>query len=201
MRVSSIHSLLAAFLLLTAVPGKAQKTPAAAPLAPSAAKDAALARAVHEVGRIDALRSTLARTFAAGGVIATESTFAQVCKPVKVEAMKVAKANGWSFAQLAERNRNPDNALDAEGRRGFRQLQRDPTLVALVLRTSMNGARGVRYVRRITVENACLACHGARDARPGFVKQGYPNDRAFGFASGDLRGIYSVFIPDAADRR
>ena len=201
MRVSSIHPLIAGFLLLASVSVGAQETAAATRLVPSAATDAAVARAVLEVGRIDALRSTLARTFAAGGVVATESTFAQVCKPVKAEAMKVAKANGWSFAQLAERNRNPENALDAEGRRSFRQLQRDPALMGLVLRTSMNGARGVRYVRRIAVENACLACHGARDARPEFVKKGYPNDRAFGFRAGDLRGIYSIFIPDAADRR
>ena len=44
--------------------------------------------------------------------------------------------------------------------------------------------------------SACLACHGANDARPEFVKQGYPEDKAFDFEVGDLRGLYSVFVPD-----
>ncbi|MFO8099786.1 MAG: hypothetical protein R6T83_09240 [Salinibacter sp.] len=32
--------------------------------------------------------------------------------------------------------------------------------------------------------------------RPDFVKEGYPDDRAYGFEPGDLRGIYAVFVPD-----
>jgi hypothetical protein len=32
--------------------------------------------------------------------------------------------------------------------------------------------------------------------RPEFIKQHYPLDRAFGFRAGELRGLYSVFIPD-----
>lgn len=157
-----------------------------------------IARAVQEIEGIDALRSSLARTFAAGGVAATDSTFAQVCKPVKGEAMRVAKETGWSIAQLAERNRNADNVLDPEARRAVHQLQRDPGLLAVTRRTTYKGVAGTRYLRRITVETSCLACHGARDTRPAFVVKNYPADKAYGFAAGDLRGVYSVFIPDSA---
>lgn len=160
-----------------------------------------IARAVQEIEAIDALRSSLARTFAAGGVAATDSTFAQVCKPVKGESMRVAKETGWSIAQLAERNRNVDNALDAEARRAFHQLQRDPGLLGVTRRTTYKGVAGTRYLRRITVEPACLACHGARDKRPAFIEKNYPADKAYGFAAGDLRGVYSVFIPDSAGNR
>lgn len=53
-----------------------------------------------------------------------------------------------------------------------------------------------RVVReRITVDRACLACHGAKEERPAFVKENYPGDRAYGFEVGDLRGAYSVFVP------
>lgn len=158
----------------------------------------ATARAVQEIEALDALRSSLARTFAAGGVAATDSTFAQVCKPVKGKAMQLAKETGWSVAQLAERNRNPDNALDAEARRTFHQLRRDPGLMSLTRRTTYKGVAGTRYLRRITVESSCLACHGARNTRPDFVVKNYPADMAFGFAAGDLRGVYAVFIPDTA---
>jgi len=100
--------------------------------------------------------------------------------------------------QLAERNRNPENALDPEARRAFQQFVRDTGLTDLVRRTSHNGVTGSRYFRRITVESACLACHGSRASRPAFVASRYPTDRAYGFAAGDLRGVYSVFIPDAS---
>ena len=58
------------------------------------------------------------------------------------------------------------------------------------------GQPGFRYYRRIIVEGSCLACHGARESRPQFVKDGYPDDRAYNFEAGDLRGVYSVFIAD-----
>jgi hypothetical protein len=48
------------------------------------------------------------------------------------------------------------------------------------------------------VEDACLACHGSEDTRPDFVKQGYPDDKAFDFEVGDLRGVYSGFVPDGS---
>jgi hypothetical protein len=51
------------------------------------------------------------------------------------------------------------------------------------------------------VESSCLACHGARDARPAFVKESYPQDKAFAFKAGDLRGAYSVFLPSRAPAR
>ncbi|MBK6485979.1 MAG: DUF3365 domain-containing protein [Gemmatimonadetes bacterium] len=160
-----------------------------------------LARAVAEVEQLDALRSTLARTFAAGGVSATDSTFDQVCKPVKMQAMSVAKANGWSIAQLAERYRNPENALDAEAARVFGAMQRDPEMMGQWVHATRDGSTGVRYFRRITVESSCLACHGARAERPAFVQQRYPADKAYGFSAGDLRGVYSVFLPDSIRRK
>lgn len=36
---------------------------------------------------------------------------------------------------------------------------------------------------------------------PEFVQRTYPRDRAHGFAPGDLRGVYAVFVPaDSAKR-
>lgn len=194
-RLSLVVPFAAAVALVPAVGAHAQGAPR------SGVPNEALARAVHEVEQLDALRSSLARTFAAGGVAANDSTFAQVCKPVKAQAMKVAKENGWLVAQLAERNRNAENALDAGAQRAFMQMRRNPTVMGEWVRSTFKGQWGTRYFRRITVEPACLACHGKREGRPEFVKRNYPNDKAFGFAAGDLRGVYSVFIPDSASRR
>ena len=64
-------------------------------------------------------------------------------------------------------------------------------------RTRRGETDGWRYARRITVQPSCLACHGPKDQRPDFVKTGYPDDRAYGFEAGDLRGLYAVFVPDS----
>jgi hypothetical protein len=157
----------------------------------------ALARAVREVERLDAMRSTLARTFDAQGVAADESTFQQVCRPVGQQAQQIGKENGWVVVQMAEKYRNPRHRLDPEGQRLFRLFAGDVTLQGLWTRTEQDGRPGTRYLRRIRVEAACLACHGPVDRRPAFVAQRYPDDRAHGFAVGDLRGLYSIFVPDA----
>jgi hypothetical protein len=157
----------------------------------------ALSRAVEEVERLDALRSGLAGSFGATGLQATGETFRQVCAPVGARAREVAAQNGWTVQQLALKNRNPANALDEDARRVYELMERNPGIDGLWEHTTFAGTPGLRYFRRITVERACLACHGPRDERPAFVRDGYPQDRAFDFAVGDLRGLYAVFIPDS----
>ena len=154
-----------------------------------------LGKAVAEIERLDALRSTLAATFAQSGAPADQKSFGEVCKPVGQSMQQGATANGWLARQVAVRFRNPANAADAEAEAQLRRFQANPKMRAVVLNTTMNGRAGVRYLRRITVESSCLHCHGEKAARPAFVIQNYQQDRAFGFRAGDLRGAYSVFIP------
>lgn len=156
----------------------------------------ALARAVREVERLDALRSALAGAFGAKGVPADERTFQQVCRPVAQQGQRIAQENGWVFVQMVERYRNPRHRPDTDGQRLFRLFAEDRTLFGLWMRTELDGRPGLRYLRRIPVDAACLACHGPKDRRPEFVEQRYPDDRAYDFDVGDLRGLYSVFIPD-----
>ena len=53
--------------------------------------------------------------------------------------------------------------------------------------------------RPIYMERACLSCHGDRDKRPDFIIKKYPEDRAYGFKDGDLRGIITVTAPLGAE--
>jgi hypothetical protein len=156
-----------------------------------------LGQAVREVERLDALRSTLAGAFGGKGVSADAGTFQQVCRPVGQQGQQMAQDNGWVFVQLAERYRNPRHRLGVGDQPLFRLFADNPDLFGLWMRTEQAGRSGTRYLRRIRVEAACLACHGPEGQRPEFVKQRYPDDRAHGFAVGDLRGLYAVFIPDA----
>lgn len=176
-----LHLILAVLLV---APVAAQPTPSALPVA------------VAELERIDALRSGLAGTFAMTGAPADQAAFARVCQPVGMAMQQAAAANGWQAGQVAVRFRNPANRADAEAERVLQQMARDASLQAVTLRTSKEGKAGARYLRRITVESSCLLCHGARETRPEFITRQYPDDRAYGFAVGDLRGAYSVFMPD-----
>lgn len=157
---------------------------------------AVLARVVRETEGLDGLRSALARSLSAGGAPDLE-TFQRVCRPVGLRAKHVSRETGWTVEQLAVRYRNPAHAPDREARDVQSRLAATPGLMGMWLRTSQGGVAGFRYFRRITVEPACLACHGAKDARPAFVRERYPRDRAYGFQPGDLRGLYAVFVPDS----
>jgi len=154
-----------------------------------------LAKAVSEMERLDAMRSGLAATFAQSGAPADLAAFGRVCKPVGMGMQQAAAANGWTARQVAVKFRNPANEADAEAVAQLERFATDSLLRALILNTSQNGQPGVRYLRRITVESSCLLCHGERASRPAFVTANYPQDRAFDFRVGDLRGAYSVFIP------
>jgi len=78
----------------------------------------------------------------------------------------------------------------------IQKMEKDTELISFWKKSKV----GLHYFRRIDVQKACLKCHGSKDHRPNFVKKGYPNDKAFGFIVGDLRGIYSVFIPNQSSR-
>jgi hypothetical protein len=176
------------------VAGALSLTGSAAFLLPS--PDDTLARAVTEVERLNDLRETLARQFETNPA-ATEGRFLEVCRPVGVEAERLASETGWNVRQLADKYRNPVNRADREALHFLHLLAADTSVQGMWVRTAMNGQKGLRYFRRITVREACMPCHGTREARPDFIREGYPLDRAYNFEVGDIRGVYSVFVPDA----
>jgi hypothetical protein len=156
----------------------------------------AVSRSVEQaIIGLDALRSGLAKTITAGDSV-DAGTFAQVCKPVGMQAKAISQENGWIVKQIALKYRNPNNQADAEAAGIFPRFEASSGLDSLWIRTEHDRTPGWRYFRRIEVERSCLACHGAKDSRPGFVREKYPDDRAFDFEEGDLRGLYSVFVED-----
>ncbi len=160
------------------------------------APDSALQTAVQrEIEALDAMRSGLARTIDEESV--DQGTFARVCKPVGQRAKALSDSTGWMVRQIAAKYRNPANQLDDAGAEVYPRFADNPSRLRLWTRTTMDGTPGWRYYRRIVVEPSCLACHGGQADRPAFVKQNYPDDRAYGFSAGDLRGLYAVFVPDS----
>lgn len=148
------------------------------------------------VREVDQLRISNAATLEPGQEV-TQETFGEVCRPVGVRVQAIAAEEGWVFRQLATRNRNPANYPDPEAERLIARFESEQDLMDLWVRTNIDGEDGYRYMRRIETQGTCLACHGARDERPAFVVENYPEDRGYGFVAGELRGVYSVFVHDS----
>ncbi|MGP1384378.1 MAG: Tll0287-like domain-containing protein [Thainema sp.] len=158
---------------------------------------AELAKAVQEIEHLDSLRSGLASTLEGQTEEPTLQTMQEVCKPVGMKAMQLGQENGWQVKQIANKYRNPAHAPDnPNAEAALAQFEQHPDLVGFWERETINGQAGTRYFRRINVEASCLACHGSENSRPQFVKDNYPQDLAYDFQVGDLRGMYSVFMPD-----
>lgn len=156
-----------------------------------------LSKAVQEIERLDALRSGLASTLEGRTEEPTLQTMKEVCCPVGMRAMQLGEENGWQVKQIATKYRNPDHAPDnLKAQIALAKFQQDQDLMGFWDRETINHQLGTRYYRRITVEQSCLACHGSKERRPQFVQENYPQDLAYDFRVGDLRGMYSVFIPD-----
>lgn len=154
-----------------------------------------MAEVVESIEALDRMRSRLAATIADADGAVDRTTFANVCRPVGRQAMELSSENPWTVQQMAVRYRNPAHEADPEARGIHGLLEQEPGVEAVWIRSRRDGVQGYRYLRRITVERSCLACHGAAQDRPAFVRDQYPHDRAFGFEAGDLRGVYSVVVP------
>ena len=188
----AVPAVAALALLAAGAAGGCTSDPAPAPEAPPNRVEG---KVVEAVEAIDAMRSGLAQTVTEPKV--DRETFARVCKPVGQRAQAVGQRNGWTVQQLARKYRNPAHRLDSTAADVYETFAADTEQTSTWVRVDRPARSGWRYFRRITVEPSCLACHGAKADRPDFVKAGYPDDRAYGFEPGDLRGLYSVFVPDS----
>ncbi|WP_017660346.1 Tll0287-like domain-containing protein [Baaleninema simplex] len=185
--VRGVWSLVLALCCLTvwSLPARAQQV-----------DPAELSNAVNEIEQIDRMRSGLASTIEDSPTEPTLQTMKEVCKPVGMRAKQLGEETGWQVKQIAKKYRNPAHAPDTEtASEALDLFEKNLNLVGFWQEETIDGQAGTRYYRRINVESSCLACHGAKNERPKFVKEKYPQDLAYDFEVGDLRGMYSVFIP------
>ncbi len=143
------------------------------------------------------LKTELQHAMEAGGP--TEAI--DVCQTVAPEiATQQSQDTGWDIGRTALRLRNPMNAPDLwertilerfEARKAqgedVRTLEQHETV-------NENGQRYFRYMKAIPTAELCTSCHGT-DLAPGVrakLADLYPDDRATGFAVGDIRGAFTL---------
>lgn len=128
----------------------------------------------------------------------------EICRTRAPEiAARLSRDSGAKVSRTALRVRNPSNAPDDLQRAVLEQFAADlaagqlqPPLEAAV-EINRGGNVERRYMRAIPTDALCLTCHGtelAPDVKAAIAKA-YPDDQATGFATGQLRGAFSVIWP------
>lgn len=102
--------------------------------------------------------------------------------------------SGTIFNNVSDRPRNPANRADRDElaaiewfRANPREKERMDSIVAA------DGKSYLLYTAPIWVETFCLKCHGSRDEAPPSIRDSY--DAAYGYRTGELRGVVSIKIP------
>ncbi|MFZ5875896.1 MAG: Tll0287-like domain-containing protein [Nitrospirota bacterium] len=168
---------------------------AGSPAGLAADADQKKVRAQEIAHELLSLRSALARTFISADTEVTEQTFQRVCAPVGARAKELAAQEGIVIRQTAIKNRNPAHAATLSEVAVLEGFLKDPAKQDQWDQIEMDGKSYQRYMRRIDVEEPCLRCHGPKTSRPEFLAKKYPEDKAFDFGVGDLRGAIVVMVP------
>ncbi len=113
----------------------------------------------------------------------------------------ISKSLGVKIARVSHRRRNPANSANAYERelikKYIEQLKAGKNPEPVVL----NVDTGYIFYAPIVIEKPlCLTCHGivGRELSPElheFIKQYYPTDSAYNFRTGDVRGLWKIFVP------
>lgn len=150
----------------------------------------------QKMRELNQMRESLAQTIPAKAEI-TEATFAAVCRPVGAELKRWAEANGVRALQISHKNRNPAHGVPAELKDAYQEFSTQSDLVEkkvpLLQKEGPQKTPQTVFLARIPVVQACLRCHGERANRPQFIVDKFPQDKAYGFKVGDLRGVYAIW--------
>lgn len=152
--------------------------------------------AVSAAEEIIQMRSTLARNFIKPDVEITEETFKNVCGAVAKRVKEIMEKDGYKIRHVSAKNRNPLNAATSEEVNILETFDHNREIKGQWDIVETDGKKFQRYMKPIFVEDVCLACHGTKEKRPQFIVDNYPEDKAYDFKTGDLRGMVEVIFPE-----
>jgi hypothetical protein len=127
----------------------------------------------------------------------------EVCKEEAPRLAQQASAEtGWSIRRVSLRNRNPKAVPDAWERAALEEFDKraaagaNPATLEKAELVTVDGKPTMRYIKALPTQELCLACHGpaarlspAVSAR---LQALYPDDRAIGYAPGEIRGAMTI---------
>lgn len=132
---------------------------------------------------------------------------AAVCRDLAPQiAGTLSRRNGWQVTRVGTRVRNPLLGLPDAWERGVlntfaTRAANGEDLATMSFGEVVDNAGNpeYRYMKAIPVGPNCVLCHGSAEQIPDSVEQSlaqfYPQDKATGYALGDLRGAVSIRQP------
>lgn len=129
-----------------------------------------------------------------------------VCRDKAPElARSASEKTGWTIRRVSLRNRNPKAVPDAWERTALDDFDRraaageSPATLEKGEIVGQGAQKEFRYMKALPVQQICLACHGPADSLSPAVKaqlkQHYPDDKAIGYALGQIRGAMTIRKP------
>lgn len=148
---------------------------------------------------VTALNEEIARSGAEGAI--------GVCRDMAPPmAKEVAMSTGWQLKRVSLKARNASRATPDEWERAVLEefdrrvaVGEDPAKVEKAEVVDKDGQRAYRYAKALPTQALCLNCHGALDTLTPEVrarlKEHYAEDRATGYAVGQVRGAIVATKP------
>lgn len=130
-----------------------------------------------------------------------------VCKDLAPQLIrKKREETGWDIRRVSLKTRNAERGTpDAWEATQLADFDRraaageKPETIETSEIVSTNGRPVLRYMKALPVSEVCLSCHGPVDGLDADLRQKladhYPNDRATGYAKGQIRGALTVKRP------
>lgn len=147
-----------------------------------------------------ALQGQLSSAMAEGGPTAAIGA-CNVAAPAIAQAASAER--GWSVGRTSLKLRNPANKPDEWELAVLREFEarkaagEDPGKLDHAEIVEADGGRTFRYMKAIVTQPVCTRCHGVDIAAEvtASLDELYPQDRARGFAAGDIRGAFTIARP------
>ncbi|MEF8727245.1 MAG: DUF3365 domain-containing protein [Accumulibacter sp.] len=130
-----------------------------------------------------------------------------VCKDLAPQLIrKKREETGWDIRRVSLKTRNAErgtpDAWEAARLADFDRRaaagEKPETIEASEI-VSLNGRPVLRYMKALPVSEVCLGCHGPADGLDADLRrtlsEHYPDDRATGYAKGQIRGALTVKRP------
>ena len=123
-----------------------------------------------------------------------------VCKEIAPAIAESHSVGGWTIKRVSDRFRNPDNRVDTIQQHRMSDFHDTsstaPTFLVDWQKHEADDGMTFTYYQPIRIQPLCLKCHGdLQTLGPGVydtLRKYYPLDRATGYRTGDLRGMFVV---------
>ncbi|MCB2099564.1 MAG: DUF3365 domain-containing protein [Rhodobacterales bacterium] len=189
----SLRALPLAALALSAL----TLTPLAQAADPAALKQEAVANIKAFGGT---LKGELVAAMKAGGPVNAIGVCNEKAPAI---AASLSSPQGWTVARTSLKVRNTGNTPDAWEQAVLARFEErkaageDPDTLAFAEVVDRDGHKEYRFMKAIPTGEVCLKCHGAAidPAVEAKLKVLYPDDKARGYAVGDLRGAFTLRKP------